>query len=468
MGVDLQKAGKMKPKKSPSKSPQEEMFRVRLDVLVDPRHSLVQLGKRVDWKWFEDQYDGQFGQLGRPALPVRLVVGLTILKHMESLSDEEVVVRWVENPYWQHFCGREFFEHKLPCDPTSLTRWRARFGEDGVKKMLSESLRVAAADGQLRLQDLAEVVVDTTVQPKDVAYPTDAKLLNKARVALVKAAVRAGLVLRRSYKRAGKAALFMSARYRHAKHFKRARRKERSLRTYLGAVMRDVRRKAEAAGVEIQGTLQQALRIAQRIHHQVTDRTAKNKVYSVHQPHVACIAKGKAHQPFEFGSKVSIATTVRGNWVVGIENFAGNPFDGATLRQATEGAEKVTGFPVARAFVDKGYRGRKHHPEGVQVLISGRRNLRPPLARKLKRRQSIEPVIGHLKADHRLRRNFLKGELGDVLNAVLAAVGFNFRKLMRVWHLAWLVFVQILRALFASLPTQRSTRGSIVPNALTA
>ncbi|MDX2054460.1 MAG: hypothetical protein SFV15_18810 [Polyangiaceae bacterium] len=167
----------------------------------------------------------------------------------------------------------------------------------------------------------------------------------------------------------------------------------------------------------------------------------------MHQPHVACIAKGKAHQPFEFGSKVSIATTVKGCWVVGIENFRGNPFDGATLRTAIAGVTSVTGCEVKRAFVDKGYRGRKHHPRGVQVLISGRKNLKPALARKLKRRQSVEPIIGHLKTDHRLRRNFLHGELGDILNAVLAGVGFNFRKLMRAWRDAWVLLVQFVMAL---------------------
>src|SRR5690606_33234590 len=243
-------------------------------------------------------------------------------------SDEDVVAKWVENPYWQHFSGAEFFEHRLPCNPTSLTRWRSRFGEEGVKKILAESLRVAADEGLLKRSDLCEVVVDTTAQPKDITHPTDAKLLESARKKLVKTARKAGLVLRRSYQRVGKEAVFRSARYRHARQMKRAKRQDKRLRTYLGAVMRDVRRKAAAAGLEVEGQLKEALTYAQRSHHQVRDPKAKNNVYSVHEPEVSCIAKGKAHQPFEFGSKVSITTTVKSSWVVGVESFSGNPYDG--------------------------------------------------------------------------------------------------------------------------------------------
>ena len=433
----------MKPSRPESELPQLEMYRTRLETFLKPNHPLLVIGKKVDWSWFEGRYAGHFGEGGGPyALPVRLVVGLTYLKHAESLSDEELIEKWVENPYWQHFCGFEYFQHKAPCDPSNLTRFRQRLGEEGMQQMLQETLRIATSEGALKHQQLREVIVDTTAQEKAIAFPTDAKLVHKAREKLVGQAQRDSIVLRQSYKRVSKHRLHKYARYSHAKQFNRARRVLKSMRTLLGRVMRDVRRKVQTSGAPMSEAMKTQLSLASRVHEQTGNRSAKNKVYSLHEPHVACIAKGKAHKPYEFGSKVSILTTAEGAWVLGVKNFAGNPYDGSTLKAAIADAEGSTGVKVQTAYVDRGYRGAVHFPDHVTVIIAGRKRLSRRQHRLLKRRNAIEPVIGHMKQDHRLGRNFLKGTAGDAANALLAGVGFNFRKLLR-WLRRLFVFVQL-------------------------
>jgi len=442
----------MKPKRPENEQPQGRLFQTRLESFVSAKHPLVQLGKRIDWAWFEEAFSEGFGERGPYALPVRLVVGLTYLKHAENLSDEELLEKWVENPYWQHFCGYEFFQHTLPCNPTSLTKWRNRLGEQGARKMLQETLRMATDEGLLRRKQLVEVVVDTTAQEKNVAFPTDAKLVHTARRKLVEQAGRDGLELRQSYARVGKHLLFKYARYGHAKQFNRARRALKKMRTQLGCVMRDIRRKVQASGREMSEAMKNLLLLASRIHTQAKDKAAKNKVYSLHEPHVACIAKGKAHKPYEFGSKVSVTSTIRGAWVLGVKSFEGNPYDGSTLKSVIADVEGVTGAKVRTVYADKGYRGSNHWPEHVSVILSGRRRLSASQARLLKRRQAIEPVIGHMKHDHRMGRNFLKGTLGDAMNALLAGIAFNFRKLLRHFRRC---FVFFLLALWRLLRTPR-------------
>ena len=199
-----------------------------------------------------------------------------------------------------------------------------------------------------------------------------------------------------------------------------------------------------ASGHTMSKQMSELLDLSERVHAQTKDKASKNKVYSLHEPHMACIAKGKAHKPYEFGSKVSVASTILGAWIVGVKSFAGNPYDGSTLKEVMENMESVTGAPVRTVFADKGYRGSTHWPETCSVLLSGRRRLSPSLARLLKRRQAIEPVLGHLKQDHRMNRNFLKGTLGDTLNALLAGVAFNFHKLLRYFRALFCFHVLVL------------------------
>ncbi len=394
--------------------------------LLNQEHPLFQLAGAINWQVFEDEFGKLYAEgVGRPALPTRLLVGLHCLKHLYHLSDEVVLGSWVENPYWQYFCGEEYFRHELPCVPTSLVKWRQRVGVNGIEQLLKESLDTAKRAAALKPAELKRVNVDTTVQEKAIAFPTDARLYHKARRALVRLARTLRYKLRQSYERVGKKALFRQGRYAAAQQLKRARQQTKQLRTYLGRVLRKLERFVGPLG-ERQARL---LVIARRIFEQ--QRQAHGKVYSVHAPEVACIVKGKAHKRYEFGAKVRVVTTKRSNWIVGIEAEPGNPYDGATLRPALEQVEKLTGVKPTEAFVDKGYRGSEHHPEEVAVYLSGRRNLSRKLTKLLRRRSAIEPVIGHTKHDHGMERNYLLGEAGDRINAMLSGCAWNLKKLWR-------------------------------------
>jgi transposase, IS5 family len=424
----------MRPEKSAQGEAQGELYQRRLSTLLDQSHPLYVLAEAIDWEFFEREFGALYVERkGRPGLPMRLLVGLHYLKHLYDVSDESAVAGFVENPYWQYFCGEEFFVHELPCDPTSLVKWRKRIGPGGMEKLLQETIAAAQRQQALKPAEIRRVNVDTTVQEKAIAFPTDARLYHKARCVLVREAKRAGIELRQSYVRVGKRALQKQGRYAHAQQLKRARKETRKLRTYLGRVIRDIQRKA--SGIELDQQLTQYLERATRIYQQ--QRADKHKLYSMQAPEVECISKGKEHKKYEFGCKVSVVTTSKRGWVVGIAALHGNPYDGHTLKGAHAQVARLTGVTPEELFVDKGYRGSQHHPENVAVYISGRK-LSGTLKRLLRRRSAIEPVIGHLKQDHRMKRNYLQGKEGDEINALLVGCGFNLRKLTRVFF--WLIF----------------------------
>jgi IS5 family transposase len=434
---------------------EQDLFRSRLDQIIDLKHPLVALGRTVDWEFLEREFGAVYtDDPGRPPLPTRLMAGLSILKHTYDLSDEVLCERWVENPYYQFFCGKEFFQHHLVFDRSSLTRWRQRMGEERLQALLQESLSVAARTEAIKPSDLNRIIVDTTVQPKNVMFPTDARLLNRAREILVRLAKRCGIKLRQSYARVGKFALIRHQRYAHAKQFKRANRALKTLRTYLGRVIRDIGRKIEGnSGLE--AAFAKLLALAQRVREQ-QQRQRGPKVYSLHAPEVECIGKGKAHKPYEFGVKVSVATTIGhakgGQFVTHVKALPGNPYDGHTLATVIPDMEALIGNIIARLLADRGYRGHNAPPDyKFRVFISGqKRGVTPRIKRELRRRAAVEPVIGHLKAEHRMGRNYLAHRRGDAANAVLAAAGYNFRRLIR-----WLRLLlrQILSALTAALQT---------------
>ena len=425
-------------------SGQEDLFRARLDQIVDRSHPLAKLAAAVDWAFLETRFGAAYtDRAGHPPLPTRLMAGLAILKHMHNLSDEALCERWVENPYFQLFCGEEFFRHKASFDRSSMTRWRQRMGEEKLVALVQESLSIATRTGAAKPADFSRVIVDTTVQPKAVMFPTDAKLTHRARERLVRLAKKHGVALRQSYQRVGKYALIAHQRYAHAKQFNRANRALRKLRTYLGRTTRDIVRKIKGRPA-LEGLFAHELLLAWRVRDQ-RQRQRGPKVYSLHAPEVECIGKGKAHRPYEFGVKVSVATTLHrskgGQFIAHVKALPGNPYDGHTLGVVLPDIEAQIGVSLSRIVADRGYRGHNAPPDHkLKVYISGqKRGVTEAIKRELRRRSAVEPCIGHLKSDHRMDRNHLAHATGDATNAVLAAAGYNFRRL-----LAWLaVFLRL-------------------------
>lgn len=435
-------------KHRPRPEEQDDLLRPRLIDMIDGRHELVKLAVLIDWEVFEREWAGFFPSgRGRPATEPRLVAGLLYLQHAYRLSDEAVVARWVENPYYQHFTGEVFFQHRPPIDPSSLTRWRGRIGEEGVEWLLTQTIRAGQKSGAINEDSTRRVAVDTTVMEKNIAYPTDARLYERARDQLAELAQEAGVDLRQSYARLAPRLALQVGRYAHAKQFKRMRKALKKLKGYAGRVMRDLRRQLDdipEGGLRDRIIAKLAL-VSQLLHQQPK---GADKIYALHEPEVDCISKGKARVRYEFGCKVSVATTLDEGFVVGMRSFPGNPYDGHTLRDALGQVGILTDQRPELAVVDRGYRG---HDEGkTRVLISGtRRGLTAKEIIDLRRRSAIEAEIGHMKTDGRLNRCPLKGTVGDAIFAVLCACGHNIRKILA--HLrAWLasIVATILNAVY--------------------
>ena len=391
----------------------------------------MKLADAIDWDRFHDGMIPAFSvDKGRTSLPVRLMVGLHYLKYTYDLSDEAVLEEWFQNPYWQYFTGGEYFEHELPVNSSSMTRWRKYLKKSGAKKMLDESIKTGLREGFIKRAELKRVNVDTTVQEKNVRFPTDARLYDRMREKLVRSAETQGIELRQSYRRVGPRALRKQSGYARARQMRRARRQTAKLKTYLGRVIRDIERKMTRPEAQMAELLQRGKRLLGQ------ERSDKNKLYSVHEPHVECIAKGKAHKRYEFGCKVGFVTASKTNWILGALAFHGNPYDGHTLKTALAQAQSITGVAPEKAICDLGYRG--HNYEGdcdIQIVNRYRKKIAKKIRRLWKRRSAIEPVIGHVKEEHRLDRNRLKGTDGDELNAIFAGAGFNIKKLLRAFAL---------------------------------
>ena len=409
-------------------TPQDSLFRDRLENILNRRHELYHLGELIDWSVFEKEFGKLYAaRKGRPGIPIRLMVGLSYLGHAYGLSDEAVVEQWVENPYWQYFCGETYFQHQLPIDSSSMSRWRKRIGENGCELILSESLKAGLRSGAVKEFNLKRINVDTTVQPKAIRYPTDSRSYNRCRERLVRLAQKFSIPLRQSYSRLGPKALRQAASYAHARQFKRAKKEIRRLKTYLGRVYRDILRNI-LGYPDLHGEFHEEFELTERM--LVQQRQYKEKLYSIHAPEVECIAKGKIHKKYEFGVKVSVATTSRDNFIVGMQALPGNPFDGHTLENALEQVTRLTGVIPERCYVDRGYRG--HGVDKTAVFISGqRRGVTPTIKKEMKRRSAVEPVIGHMKEDGKLGRNWLKGSIGDKINALLCGAGHNMRIILR-------------------------------------
>ncbi|MFM0557748.1 IS5 family transposase [Paraburkholderia sediminicola] len=431
---------------------EQDFFRHPLREQINLKHPLVRLAGLIHWERLGMLMSESFvSSKGRPASSPRLIAGLLYLQHAFDLSDEEVVWQWVENPYWQVFTGETYLQTEPPIDPSSLTRWRKRLGEAGVEELLAETIEAAKRAGVIKASSVKRVIVDTTVMPKAIAHPTDSRLLERCREHLVKAAARNGLKLRQNYNREAPRLGLQIGRYAHAKQYKRMRKALRALRSRVGRVMRDVERQltqvAESGRVALQELVDRTKRILSQ------KPKDKNKLYALHAPEVECLAKGKARTPYEFGVKVSITTTHKEGLVVGMRSMPGSPYDGHTLAEALEQAAILSEVTPEVAVVDRGYKGVAI--DGVKIYHPGlRHGITRGLRAMIKRRSAIEPAIGHMKTDGKLDRNWLKGALGDAMQAVLCGAGHNLRMILRKLRLFYaLVLIALLNDTVAALPT---------------
>jgi len=411
---------------------QQDLFRSRLDQIINMNHPLVKLSKLLDWERLAQALRPYYAEMGRPGIPLRLIMGLNLLKHTYALSDESVCARWEENPYFQYFCGEAFFHHGLPIERTSMSHFRERITADVLEKLLQESLSAAYQAGALSVRDLRKVAIDTTVQEKAIAHPTEHGLMLKAIMKLGEVAKACGVKVRQSYKRVTKEASIMVGRSLHARQKKRANKKLKFIRTRLKRLVRDVERKARDKFEEVPQNLKNTLEKAKHIAKQ--KRGDPDYLYAWHAPEVECISKGKARKPYEFGCKVSLATQLQASkggkhFILGAQALHGRPYDGHTLEKALDQLEEVIGRVPDRSYVDKGYKG--HKCERTRVYMSGqKRGVTPKIKKEIKRRSVIEPIIGHAKNDGHLGYHWLKGKKGDQLNALFSAVGFNLRQLL--------------------------------------
>ena len=430
----------MKPK-SPSRQKQGHLLYPDLLDQLNPKVPLLVLARRLPWEEFEREFSGLYAEKGRPAKSVRLMVGLLLLKQIENLSDERVVEAWVQNPYYQAFCGMEHFQWQFPCASSELVHFRKRIGETGVEKIFKASVIL---HGEEALEK--EVVIDTTVQEKNITFPTDTKLRMKVMGRCWKLAAAEGICLRRSYRRELKKTLRVIRFSKSRKDKKKVAAAIRRVKTMANALLRDVVRKLPES---IRLARHEELERYRRVTNQ--ERHDKNKIYSLHEPEVSCIGKGKAHKKYEFGSKAAIVMTKTSGIIVGARNFSGNPYDGDTLKDVLVQVKDVCGIAPQTAYCDRGFRGRKRIGD-TTVTIPGApqpgatEHAKRKARKNFGRRSAIEPVIGHLKNDFRLARNYLKGTLGDALNLLLSAAAFNCRKWMRALAAALFFVLISLRA----------------------
>lgn len=405
-----------------------------LESTLDSRHGLFILSHKIDWDMFEKEFSPLYcPDNGRPAKPIRLMVGLLMLKHIRNLSDESVVEQWSENAYYQYFCGQQEFLCKLPCEASELVHFRHRIGEPGVELILKESIRINGDDSQEK-----DIYIDTTVQEKNITFPTDDKLAKKIIKKCLKIAKEQDLTLRQTYTRTIKKLSYDQRFRHHPKNRGKARKADKKVKTIAGRLVRDVERKLPAKGLDYTDQLSMFKRVlAQK-------KNDKDKIYSLHEPEVKCISKGKEHKPYEFGNKVSISWTGTGV-IVGALGFR-NEFDGHTLDKSIEQVERIRMSKPENGICDRGYRGRSkvrdtiiHIPRAFAAHLSTYR--RSKEKKYFRKRAGIEPVIGHLKADHRLSRNFYKGVFGDNINVMLAAAGFNFKRMINKWKTSFLSYM---------------------------
>jgi IS5 family transposase len=423
--------------RSPNLNQKNLLYPNLLDQL-DPKNPLLQLSKAIPWDYFETEFSNLYSHKGKPAKPIRLMVGLSILKHLENLSDDALIARWVQNPYYQVFCGEAEFQWKFPCDSSEMTYFRKRIGKEGFEKILAVSIHLHGEKVEEKV-----IHVDTTVQEKNITFPTDDKLYLKVIGTALKLAEEHGIQLRRSFSKEIKERKFVLRFRQHPKNQKKVRQAVKRLKTISGILLRELSRKLPKEVLENQ---QENFDLYWRVLKQ--KRHDKHKVYSLHEPHIYCMSKGKLHKRYEFGTKVSIAKTTQSNIIVGALAFEKNYYDGHTLPSVLAQVKKLSEVEPNAVWVDRGYRG-KQRVNSTQIFYpkalhkSSLKKFSAFMQKQFRKRAGIEGIIGHLKFDHRLDRNYLKGFGGDQINVLMAAAAFNFRKWLRA-ILFWLQYLLLI------------------------
>ena len=424
-----------------------------LSDMLNQSHPLYKLADKIDWAKFDTAFKPLYCQNnGRPAKPIRLMCGLLILKHLRNLSDESVVEQWSENAYYQYFCGMQEFIPGAPCASSELVHFRKRIGEKGIELIFQESIRVNNEDDDDEHHDTA--FIDSTVQEKNITYPTDAKLHKKIVRKVLNIVHKLELPLRQSYTFVLKR-IYRDQRFRHhPKNRQKALRADRKLRTIAGRLVRELKRNPGEHSVHKELIERFEAILAQRRH-------SRQKIYSIHEPEVQCISKGKEHKKYEFGNKVSIIRSATG-LILGAQSFR-NEYDGHTIAASLAQVERLTRRKIKILAGDRGYRGKKE-VNGTQILIpdvpkpSDSRYQKRKKHKLFCKRAGIEPTIGHLKSDHRLNRNFYKGVAGDAVNILLAAAAYNFKRAMKA-------LLHLLKIITEKLSERPSMNDSSLSNA---
>lgn len=405
---------------------QSDLFKIPLKDIVSEKIDLVQLTHKIVWEEVDIHFGSLYSLNGRPSVPTRTMVGLLLLKSMFSVSDEDLIPSWIQNPYWQYFCGEQYFRDSGPCDPSDLVHFRKRIGREGSEYILKLTVRLHGKDAFE-----GHVLCDTTVQEKDITFPTDAKLYYSIIEQCWKIAKDSGVKLHQSFKFLSKEMRLKLRFAHHPKKKKEARRALKKLRSFAYKLIKQLKKGLS----EEQNTIykEKFILFTKVLQQQKQD---SNKIYSLHEPDVYCMAKGKENKAYEFGCKASIALTKTTGIIVGATTFQKNTNDLYTLEQTLKQINYTTGKLPEELICDRGYRGKTKIgdckisiPKPLPKTATRYQVLKVRL--KFRRRASIEPVIGHLKHQHRMARNFLKGLLGDFMNCVLAAAGFNLKKMLR-------------------------------------
>jgi IS5 family transposase len=408
---------------------QRELFRPLWAEMIDKRHELALLADTIDWQYFEDEFSPLFSERGAPSVPIRLMVGCLMLKHLKNLGDETLAKAWIENPYMQYFCGIRCFEHKFPFEPSDFCHFRKRIGALGFEKIFACSVNLHGAHVS---KGSKFVLSDTTVQENNTTFPTDAKLCKKVIDKCNRIAATEGITQRQRYTRESKQLVRSTYNGKHPKRMKAANRARKRLTTIAGRQVRELERKMSALQ---QGRYAAELEKYKRVIGQ--QRQDKEKLYSLHKPFTRCIAKGKAHKQYEFGNKVGLVITgAPGKKVItAVQAFLDNPYDGHTIAPLLEQMERNRLKLPKELVYDRGGKGSKMIP-GVQIITPERSKKRDTAyqrackRRKCRARAAIEPVIGHLKTDFRLAQNYLQGAAGIQINALVAAAAWNLKKMM--------------------------------------